>query len=144
MKHGLPSAHAHGSRQPKKLRLSSNLVLALAALVLADDCRPHGTRELRIECNVQPQPLHVGLAEVQITLSDSHHAPVRGARVSLEADMSHPGMAPLFQKASAGEDGKYHSKLNFDMPGDWTLLLHAKLASGATVDNQVRLTVLEK
>jgi YtkA-like protein len=99
---------------------------------------------LRIECNVQPQPLRVGLAEVEIMLSDSHHAPVRGAQVTLEADMSHPGMKPLFQKALATEGGKYHSNLKFDMPGDWILLLHAKLPSGATVDNQVRLTVLEK
>jgi hypothetical protein len=44
----------------------------------------------------------------------------------------------------ATKGGKYRSSLNFDMPGDWILLLHAKLASGATVDNQVRLTVLEK
>lgn len=58
--------------------------------------------------------------------------------------MSHPGMKPVFQKAAATEDGTYHSKVNFDMPGDWTLLLHAKLANGTTVENQVRLTVLEK
>jgi hypothetical protein len=86
----------------------------------------------------------VGPAEVQITLTDSRRGPVRGAQVSIEADMSHPGMEPLFQKATATEDGKYYSKLNFDMPGDWTLLLQAKLASGATVENQVKLTVLEK
>jgi hypothetical protein len=86
----------------------------------------------------------VGPAEVRVTLTDSHHVPVRGARVSVEADMSHPGMKPLFQNASATDHGEYTCKLNFDMPGDWTLLLHAKLASGETVDNQVSLTVLEK
>jgi hypothetical protein len=58
--------------------------------------------------------------------------------------MSHPGMAPVFQHASATDDGKYHSRLTFTMPGDWTLLLHAKLANGEAVDNQVKLTVLEK
>ena len=81
---------------------------------------------------------------MEIALTDSHHVAVRGAQVSLEADMSHPGMKPLFQSASAGENGKYHSRLNFDMPGDWTLLLHAKLANGTTVQDRVRLTVLEK
>jgi hypothetical protein len=125
------------------LRLSSNL-LALGALALLIGCRPQKTGGLRLECDVQPQPLRVGPAEVEITLSDSHHAPVQGAQVALEADMSHPGMKPLFQNAFVMEGGKYRSSLNFDMPGDWILLLHAKLASGATVDNQIRLTVLEK
>jgi hypothetical protein len=86
----------------------------------------------------------VGLADVRITLTDPRHAPIRGAQVSVEADMSHPGMKPLFQKASATDSGEYNCKLNFDMPGDWILLLHAKLASGETITNQVSLTVLEK
>ena len=97
-----------------------------------------------MECHVLPQPPHVGPAEVRITLTDSRHALIRGAQVSVEADMSHPGMKPLFQKASATDDGEYSCRLNFDMPGDWTLLVHAKLASGETVDDQVSLTVFEK
>ena len=128
-------------RQPKKLRLSANLVFVLALLA---GCQRRAAGEFRIECKVEPQPPRVGAVNVQIALTDSHHAPVSGAQITLEADMSHPGMRPQFQKVSAGQDGSYYAKLNFDMPGDWTLLLHAKLANGESVDNQVRLTVLEK
>ncbi|HEY6987929.1 MAG TPA: FixH family protein [Bryobacteraceae bacterium] len=128
-------------RQPKKLRLSANLVFVLALLA---GCQERAAGEFQIECKVEPQPPRVGAANVQIALTDSRHAPVRGAQISLEADMSHPGMKPQFKNASAAPDGSYHAKLNFDMPGDWILLLHAKLANGKTADDQVRLTVLEK
>jgi hypothetical protein len=123
------------------LRLSANLVFVVALLA---GCQPRVASEFRIECKIEPQPPRVGAASVQIALTNSHHAPVRGAQISLEADMSHPGMKPRFEKVSAGQDGSYYAKLNFDMPGDWTLLLHAKLANGESVDNQVHLTVLEK
>ena len=128
-------------RQPKKLRLSANLVFLLALLA---GCQRRAASEFRIACKIQPQPPRVGVANIEIALTDSHHAPVEGAQISLEADMSHPGMKPQFQNASAAPDGLYRAKLNFDMPGDWTLLLHAKLANGETADDQVRLTVLEK
>jgi hypothetical protein len=128
-------------RLPRKLRPDWKLILAPAVLALLFSCRTHDPGEFHIECTVRPQPPHVGSADVEIMLTDSHRALVGGAQVSLEADMSHPGMAPIFQEASATEDGKYHSRLKFDMPGDWTLLVKARLASGVTVDRQMRLTV---
>jgi hypothetical protein len=95
------------------------------ALTLLGGCRPGNRGELLFECNVVPRP------------------PFLGAQVSIEADMSHPGMKPVFAEASA-QGGEYHSKLNFDMPGDWTLLIHAKLPDGETAEDQVPVTVREK
>jgi hypothetical protein len=128
----------------KNCGLARILALTLTALALPTGCRPHRTSDLRMECHVLPWRPHVGPAEVRVTLTDSRHVRVRGAQVSVEADMSHPGMKPLLQNASATDHADYTCKLNFDMPGDWTLLLHAKLPNGETVDNQVSLTVLEK
>jgi len=128
-------------RQLKKLRLSATLVFALALLA---GCQRPAAGKFQIECKFEPQPPRVGEASIEIALTDFHRVPVRGAQISLEADMSHAGMKPQSQNASAAPDGSYHAKLNFDMPGDWTLLLHAKLANGETADDQVRLTVLEK
>jgi hypothetical protein len=58
--------------------------------------------------------------------------------------MSHPGMSPVFATVSDAGSGEYQAKLNFNMAGDWTLLIHANLADGTAVDKQVRLTVTEK
>ena len=143
MKREQPSAVVRGNRL-RPLQPSSRLVLALTALGLLAACRRNESSEVRMECSVQPQPPRMGPAEVQIALTDLDQAPVRGAQISLEADMSHPGMKPSFEKASETGAGRYQSKLNFDMAGDWTLLLHAKLANGGTVDKAVKLTVLEK
>ncbi len=117
-------------------------IVALA-LVLFTGCRPDHRGELVLECSLVPQPPRVGQADVRITLLGRGRQPVVGAQVSLEADMSHPGMKPIFAEASA-QGGEYRSKLNFDMPGDWTLLIHAKLPDGETAENQVPVTVREK
>src|SRR5437660_8455735 len=117
----------------KNRGLAGIVALTLTTLALPACCRPHRTEALHMEWHVLPQPPHVGPADVRITLTDSRHALVRGAQVSVEADMSHPGMKPLFQNASATDDGEYSCRLNFDMPGDWTLLVHAKLATGETI-----------
>jgi hypothetical protein len=113
------------------------------ALTLLGGCRPGNRGELLFECNVVPRPPRVGPADVRIALLGRGRRPFLGAQVSIEADMSHPGMKPVFAEASA-QGGEYHSKLNFDMPGDWTLLIHAKLPDGETAEDQVPVTVREK
>jgi hypothetical protein len=113
------------------------------ALVLLAGCRPDNRGEMVLKCSLVPQSPRVGHADVRITLLGRGRQPVVGAQISLEADMSHPGMKPIFAEASA-QSGEYHSKLNFDMPGDWTLLIHARLPDGETAEDQVPVTVREK
>jgi hypothetical protein len=116
---------------------------ALGLLLLGAACRTQDKSGFTIRCTVSPKHPHVGVATVRVDLFDSKARSVPG-RVSLEADMSHPGMSPVFATVSDEGNGVYEAKLDFNMAGDWTLLVHASLADGATIDKQMRLTVTEK
>jgi YtkA-like len=119
------------------------LATLLAASVLSG-CRPHSSGAFKIACRVLPEPHRVGPADVQISVFDSHGKAVPTARVSIEADMSHPGMKPVFASASARDNGRYDAKLDLDMPGDWVLSIRAEFKNGLSANEQVRITVREK
>lgn len=59
-----------------------------------------------------------------------------GARATLEADMSDPGMAPVFAEAKEIEPGRYQAHLSFEMAGDWVILLHVTLPGGQKLERQ--------
>ncbi len=61
---------------------------------------------------------------------------ITGARIALEADMSHPGMRPEFGQATEIETGRYQGRLLLSMAGDWVILLHITLPGGRTVERQ--------
>ena len=109
------------------------LLLVLAALSIAG-CRggeaPDGT-VLTMTLAMSPTPPGVGPARLIITLHDSTGAPVDGATVSVEGNMSHAGMVPVFGSALEGEPGTYTiSDFTFTMAGDWILTLEAALPDG--------------
>jgi hypothetical protein len=57
--------------------------------------------------------------------------------VSLEANMSHAGMAAVFGEAREVAPGEYQCSLEFAMPGDWVILIHATLPDGRTLEREV-------
>jgi hypothetical protein len=69
-------------------------------------------------------------------LADPAAKPISGARITLEADMSHAGMAPVFEEASETEPGQYRARLKFAMAGDWVILLHVRLPGGRSLERQ--------
>lgn len=87
---------------------------------------------------VSPNPARVGPVMVSFHLSDAAK-PLSGAQVSLEGDMTHAGMAPVFADAHEVAPGKYQGKLNLSMPGDWVLLLHITLPDGRKLEGQIDL-----
>ena len=110
---------------------------APAGLLFLVSCsRPGPAPVLRMEHEVTPQPVRVGLVTITLNLGDASAKPVAGARVALEADMSHPGMAPVFGNAREVEPGGYQTQLEFGMPGDWVILVHVSLPSGQTLERQ--------
>ena len=115
----------------------SGILLVCAALGTA--CHKDGppASSVTMACTVAPQPPRVGDAVVTVRLVDRADKPVTGARIKLEADMSHPGMEPLFAQASETAPGRYVAHMQFTMPGDWVILVEGALANGQRIDRQV-------
>jgi hypothetical protein len=63
--------------------------------------------------------------------------PVSGAEVSLEGNMTHAGMTPVFAEAQEVAPGQYRGNLTLNMPGDWFLLLHVTLPDGRMLEDQI-------
>ena len=57
--------------------------------------------------------------------------------MGFEADMSHPGMIPVFGEAQEFAPGQYQGSLEFAMAGDWVVLIHVTLPDGRTVEREV-------
>lgn len=72
-----------------------------------------------------------------VTLTSKAGERLAGAHVSLEGDMSHAGMSPVFGDAREIQRGLYQGTLDLNMRGDWTVLFHIKLANGVAFDRQV-------
>ena len=90
-----------------------------------------------IEYGISPQPVRVGPAVLTVKLGDAAGRPVAGARVALEADMSHPGMAPVVGEAREIAPGQYRGSLEFAMSGDWVVLIRVTLPDGRTLERAV-------
>ena len=113
--------------------------VALLAAVAACGRRDAAGPPLEIAMRVHPDPPVVGIAAIELQLRDASGAPVRGATVRIEGDMSHPGMAPSSADAREAEPGTYCADLELTMAGDWTLLVDARLASGEIARRTLKL-----
>jgi hypothetical protein len=116
----------------------------LAALVCvaawqAVSCRKPAAASpaIAIEHEIVPWPARVGAATVTLGLSDAGGQAVRGARIELEADMSHPGMRPEFGGAREFAAGRYRGRLAFTMAGDWVILVRVTLPGGQKLERQL-------
>jgi hypothetical protein len=67
--------------------------------------------------------------------------PIRGARLNLEAHMSHPGMAPVVSTLTEGPDGHYAATLPLTMTGEWHLVTSGALADGQRVMWEHTITI---
>lgn len=113
--------------------------IACASTLLITGCaRPaESTPAIKIEHAISPQPARVGPTAVTLKLSDDAGKTITGARIAIEADMSHPGMSPIFAEAKEIEPGRYEAHLVFQMAGDWLLLLHVTLPNGKKLERQI-------
>jgi len=96
-------------------------------------------KAILVQHQIQPSPAHVGHSTVHITLTDPAGAPISGAHVNMEADMSHPGMGPVFFSGKQSAPGSFTGEVNLSKPGDWIILLHITLANGAIAEKQFDL-----
>ena len=112
--------------------------ICAATLLIAGCSRPVEPRPfLAIEHEFSPEPARVGPATVTLKLADATGKPITGAHIAIEADMSHAGMSPLFAEAKEAGPGRYEAHLEFQMAGDWVILLHVTLPDGTRVERQI-------
>ena len=95
--------------------------------------------EVAFACDSDPKPPRIGLNTFTVVLSSGNNQRLAGAHISLEGDMSHPGMSPVFGEAREIAPGQYRGTLDLNMLGDWTVVFHITLATGQSLDRQVQL-----
>jgi hypothetical protein len=113
--------------------------VACAATLLAAACsRPIEASDLApVELDISPEPARVGPATITLELGGAAGKPIIGARVAIEADMSHPGMSPLFAGAKEAESGRCRACLAFQMAGVWVILLQVTLPGAKKRERQI-------
>jgi YtkA-like len=114
-------------------------MLAMACVAVTAACRRAevGAPGIMVKEEIAPWPARVGPVTVSIELSDPSQKPVSRAAIMVEADMSHPGMSPVFADAKETAPGTYRAPIEFNMGGDWVVLLHIKLADGRRIERQI-------
>ena len=96
--------------------------------------------DIALQYEIAPQPARVGATTIDLKLTDKNGAPVGGARVELEGNMSHAGMGPVSVEAKEIQTGKYRGTLQLTMAGDWIVLVHVTLPDGQTLQRQIELS----
>jgi YtkA-like len=76
---------------------------------------------------------------VRFTLSDSHGTPVGGAKLRLDAHMTHPGMAPVTSDVVEISSGTYQSRVRLSMAGDWVFVVTGELPSGYRITKEIQV-----
>ncbi len=111
---------------------------ALFSILFAAGCHRQtaSSPDIIVVHEIAPQPARVGLTTIALGLTDPSSRPVTAAHITLEGDMSHPGMAPVFGEASEVAPGRYQGKLNFSMGGDWAVLVHITMPNGQKLERQ--------
>lgn len=112
--------------------------LALCAGLFLNGCRGAGEThaDVSVAHEFEPRPPRVGPALVTLRVTDASGRPLGGARVRLEANMSHAGMRPVFAEAGETEPGRYRAELEFTMAGDWVVLVRLDLPDGRKIERQ--------
>ncbi len=122
---------------PTRGRLLLALVACACALLGAACTLTEPTPDFLVQHEISPSPPGVGPATVSLKLTDFLASkPVTGARVTLEGNMTHAGMTPVFAEAKEVEPGRYRATLDFTMGGDWVVTVRAALPDGRKIERQ--------
>ncbi len=130
---------------PRRMALAlSLLALSLAAPACADDATPVDTTtaELAISATLDPMPPTTGQHTLTITVVDEDGAPVEGATVNVDPQMTMHGHGSS-ETAVVAEDGAgvYTAfPVTFQMPGMWKVSVSATagaMSGSAAIDYQV-------
>ena len=90
---------------------------------------------------IVPAQAVVGPSTLFAGLKDSAGQPVDGARLEIEANMSHAGMVPVLAATTESHDGLYRVPLTWTMAGDWYVDLVFTLPDGSRVVRRYPVSV---
>jgi hypothetical protein len=113
----------------------------VAAALLACCCMWIGcgraTGDVTVTWTIEPSPPVTAAATVvRITLRHDDGNPVRGAKLHLQAHMTHPGMAPVTGEPIERGAGEYEAQLRLSMAGPWVFVVTGELAEGGRITSQ--------
>ena len=126
--------------------LKCSLVIALCAcLVIVQACSQHESLspDLTFAHEISPQPPRVGKVTITLSVKDASGAPVVGALLNVEGNMSHAGMVPVFAEATEIEPGLYRAVMELSMAGDWNVTVHGTLSDGRKLGHEFELKGVE-
>jgi hypothetical protein len=128
-------------RRAARFRPGIFSAFCLIAVLMAGCSRPIDASSLvTVEHTISPDPPRVGPAKVVLRVMDRDGKPISGARIELEADMSHAGMAPVLEETKETRPGEYQADVKFGMAGDWIVLLHVRLPGAQTLERQFNVS----
>ena len=118
----------------------SSVVALCVSLALPLGCRREvALLDFNLTHEVSPQPPRVGPTTITLRLTDHSAKPITGAHITVEGNMSHAGMTPVFANATEVEPGSYRATIELSMSGDWVVIAHATLADGRRVNDQFEI-----
>jgi len=89
----------------------------------------------QVSWDIAPSPPAVGPATLTIQLKDADGDPASGATISVEGNMNHAGMKPVFSDLSETDPGTYVTdSFEFTMGGDWIITVSGTDADGSAVN----------
>ena len=114
-------------------------VMAFVGTTVVTACHrdPDAAPGIIVKEEIGPRPVRTGPATLSVELSDLSQKAISHASIMVEADMAHPGMSPVFTQATETAPGSYRAPIDFNMGGDWVLLLHIRLAGGRKIEHQM-------
>ncbi len=122
------------SRRAVLLSLSLLLILAqTAGCGRAGKGAPETQDNYTVTFATEPAPPIIGASAILLTLRDATGQPVDGARVTIEANMSHAGMKPVQAEVTGGQAGTYRVPLEWTMSGDWFVDVSFTLPDGQVI-----------
>jgi hypothetical protein len=119
----------------------NSLVAVCVCLAIVQGCsyRNETAPDLTLTHEVSPQPPRTGQVTITLRLTDTSGTAVTGARIKLEWNMSHAGMAPVFADAKEIEPGRYQANMELSMAGDWYVSARVTLAGGRQFDREIEI-----
>ena len=93
-------------------------LLLLTSCGRAEQAGGYETKDdYQVSFATEPAPPKIGEGRVTVTVLDKSGQPVDVTRVSLEANMNHAGMVPVYADITSGSAGVYRTPLKWTMGG---------------------------